>query len=154
MKKYGKRLNWALPLGIVLLACGSGPSTQAQPGEASVASTAMMSQQVPEAVSATELHEVLAVEDDNRVVLDVRTPGEVEQGVIVGAVVMDYRSADFEERLKELDVSKHYYVVCASGGRSGRTQSMMAGLGFEQVTNVVGGMNDWKAQGYPVLEKQ
>jgi len=97
---------------------------------------------------------MLTTEDENRVVLDVRTPGEVEQGIIAGAVVIDYRSSDFEEQLKALDANKHYLVVCASGGRSGRTQAMMADLGFEQVTNVAGGMNDWKAKGFPMVQKQ
>jgi len=30
MKKFGKRLNWALPLGVVLVACGSGTAASAE----------------------------------------------------------------------------------------------------------------------------
>ncbi len=54
------------------------------------------------------------------VLLDVRTPGEVEEGAIPGAVNIDYNAPDFSEKISALDKTKPYYVYCMGGGRGQR----------------------------------
>ena len=71
--------------------------------------------------------------DPNVVLLDVRTPGETDRGVIDGAVLIDYRSADFKEKVAALDKEKTYLVYCQGGGRSAKACSMMQGLGFKEI---------------------
>lgn len=85
------------------------------------------------------------------VVLDVRTPEEVAQGVIAGAKVIDYKNADFDQQLESLDKEKPYFVYCASGGRSGKTASLMKEKGFKNVYSLEGGMTSWKEQGLEVV---
>jgi rhodanese-related sulfurtransferase len=81
------------------------------------------------------------------VILDVRTPEEIADGKIPGALEIDYNASDFETQLGKLDRSKEYLVYCAAGFRSGKTTSMMAEMGFEQVYNLEGGYTAWVAAG-------
>ena len=85
------------------------------------------------------------------VVLDVRTPEEVSQGVIAGAKVIDFKGADFDQQITALDKDKTYFVYCASGGRSGKAASMMKDKGFSKVYSLEGGMTAWKEQGLEVV---
>lgn len=84
------------------------------------------------------------------VVVDLRTDMEVAQGVIEGAIQIDYRSQDFKEQLEKLDKSKTYMVYCAVGGRSGMAASLMNEIGFKEVYDLKGGMTAWKAEGKEV----
>lgn len=78
------------------------------------------------------------------VVLDVRTPGEVSEGIINGATLfIDYNSSDFEQQLDGLDKSKTYLVYCRSGNRSGKACHTMLDKGFKQVYNLNGGISAW-----------
>ncbi|HLR63342.1 MAG TPA: rhodanese-like domain-containing protein [Lentibacillus sp.] len=73
-------------------------------------------------------------------VIDVREDDEVAQGKIPGAKHIPL--GEVPERLDEIDKDKHYYMVCRSGGRSGRASEFLDAQGF-QVTNVDGGMLQW-----------
>lgn len=79
----------------------------------------------------------------NTVILDVRTPGETANGVIEGAIELDYRSPNFKDEVAKLDKDKTYLVYCASGGRSGKACSAMQGMGFREVYNLKGGYRAW-----------
>lgn len=85
--------------------------------------------------------------DDQAVILDVRTPEEVSQGYIPGAIHLDiYRGQEFINELEKLDKSKHYYVYCRSGNRSGQACSLMNQLGFETAWNLKGGFMEWEGE--------
>jgi phage shock protein E len=90
--------------------------------------------------------------DKKVVVVDLRTDQEVVQGVIEGAIQIDYRSQDFKKKLEELDKSKTYMVYCAVGGRSGRAASLMNEIGFKEIYDLKGGMTAWKAEGKKVSQ--
>ena len=85
--------------------------------------------------------------DDNAVVLDVRTPEEWDQGVIPNAVLADfYTGPDFLDTLKSLDKDKNYYVYCKAGGRSAQACSIMNQLGILHTFNLTGGMMQWQGE--------
>ena len=85
--------------------------------------------------------------DPDAVVLDVRTEGEVMQGVIPNAINIDiYKGQGFIYRLEELDKTKKYYVYCRSGSRSRQACSIMNRLGFKNAYNLVGGILDWHGE--------
>ena len=80
---------------------------------------------------------------ENAVVLDVRTPAEVHEGMIEGAINIDLMNQYFQDRVEELDRDKHYLMVCRSGGRSAQAGMYMESIGFEYVYNLEGGMMGW-----------
>lgn len=83
--------------------------------------------------------------DDNAVVLDVRTDDEVADGIIENAIHIDiYRGQEFIAEIEELDKSKNYYVYCRSGNRSGQACNIMEQLGFENAYNLEGGILEWE----------
>lgn len=82
--------------------------------------------------------------------LDVRTPEEVSQGYIKGAVQINYNESGFTEKISKLDTSQLVIVYCAVGGRSAKATSQMVNLGFKDVHNMTGGIEAWKAAGFPV----
>lgn len=85
--------------------------------------------------------------DPNAVVLDVRTEGEVMQGIIPNAINIDiYKGQGFIYRLEELDKTKNYYVYCRSGSRSRQACSIMNRLGFQNAYNLMGGILDWEGE--------
>lgn len=83
--------------------------------------------------------------DENAVILDVRTDAEVSEGYIPNSIHLDiFQGQNFIDSIKELDANKNYYVYCRSGNRSGQACSLMNQLGFENAFNLMGGFNEWK----------
>lgn len=91
----------------------------------------------------------LVTQTPNAIVVDVRTDGEVAQGVIENAIQIDFNGQNFELNLDKLDKNKPTFLYCASGGRSGSASKIMVEKGFKQVYNLNGGINAWRAEGYP-----
>jgi len=84
-------------------------------------------------------------EDDNAVILDVRTEDECLDGMIPGAINIDiYKGQGFIYKVEELDRSKNYYVYCKAGGRSAQACSIMNQMGFETTYNLMGGFSEWE----------
>ena len=85
--------------------------------------------------------------DDNAVILDVRTPEEVEEGYIPKSTNIDfYLGPDFLKEIENLDKSKNYYVYCRSGNRSGQACAIMNSVGFENAYNLEGGFMNWNGE--------
>lgn len=86
-------------------------------------------------------------QDENAVILDVRTEDECNEGIIPKAINIDiYKGQGFIYRIDELDKSKNYYVYCRSGGRSGQACNLMNQMGFENTYNLLGGMSQWQGK--------
>ena len=85
--------------------------------------------------------------DENAIILDVRTADECIEGIISGALNIDIcKGQGFIYLIEELDKSKNYYIYCKSGGRSGQACSIMNQLGFENTYNLLGGMLEWNGE--------
>jgi len=82
----------------------------------------------------------------NAQLIDVRTPAEVSNGTLEGAVNMDFRSPDFNAQISSLDKSKPVFIFCQSGGRSGKGYKKMKDLGFSEVYDMEGGYGAWSKQ--------
>jgi phage shock protein E len=129
------RLPAALALAAVLVA-GCGPAA----GE-EVASPA------PEETATGALSGV-AAEADGRVLIDVRTPAEVAEGALEGAVAIDLQGPDFAAAIAELPRDEAYFVYCRTGNRSGQAIEIMRELGFTDLVNG-GGFDDLADAGLP-----
>lgn len=85
--------------------------------------------------------------DDNAVVLDVRTPEEFNSGKIPNALNIDiYKGQGFIYMVDELDKYKNYYVYCRSGARSGQACSVMNQMGIKNAYNLLGGIMAWRGE--------
>ena len=94
---------------------------------------------------------IFALQDDPEfVLLDIRTPAEVEAGHISGAVNLDFYGSTFRDDLSVLDRDKVYLIYCRTGNRTGQAYNIMGELGFEKVYDMRGGISQWIATGYPV----
>lgn len=82
--------------------------------------------------------------EEGIVVLDVRTPMEYAEKHIPNSVLLDYNSGqNFVRGLYELDRDKKYLVYCRSGARSAAACAHMSQIGFDDVSNLIGGILDW-----------
>ncbi len=90
------------------------------------------------------------VAEPGTVLLDIRTPQEVAEGSIVGAVNIDFYEGDFRDRIAALDRDASYVVYCRSGNRSGQAMGLFEELGFTDVTEIDGGIVAWLQAGLPI----
>ena len=74
--------------------------------------------------------------------VDIRNPGELEAGVIPGAVAIPV--GQLPSRVDELDPGAPTVVYCAGGYRSSVAASVLRQAGFPDVTDILGGHRVWK----------
>jgi len=82
-------------------------------------------------------------------VVDVRTQLEYSFYHIPGAIVIDYKKANFADEFKKLDKNKAVLIYCRSGVRSANAIPTLEKLGFE-VYNLGHGMLDWRKHHMPI----
>ncbi len=78
--------------------------------------------------------------NDDFTLLDVREPHEYQISNIDGTLIpLD----DLPGRTDELEKNKEIVVMCRSGARSAQAVKFLENKGFENVSNLVGGVNAW-----------
>lgn len=82
-------------------------------------------------------------QEENTIVLDVRTAQEHNEGYIEGAQLHDIMNGDFVNTVPTLDKTKTYLIYCRSGARSANACSYLVQNGFENVYNLRGGILGW-----------
>jgi rhodanese-related sulfurtransferase len=111
-----------------------------------IAQLAQVRQLEPAAVAA------LLAGSDPPLILDVREPEEYagELGHIPGALLLPLK--DLARRAETLETwkPKRLVAVCRAGVRSTTAAAILTSLGFEQVSNMKGGMLAWNDAGLPV----
>jgi rhodanese-related sulfurtransferase len=80
-------------------------------------------------------------------IVDVRRQPEWASGLIPGARLMPLHSLD--STTGELDRSVPVAVHCKGGYRSSIACSLLQRAGFDQVMNLIGGFDAWRACGLP-----
>ena len=83
----------------------------------------------------------------NTFVLDVRTESEWNGGHIDGA--LHIHGGVLKDRYSEVPRDRPIAVVCGTGYRGSIAASFLKSNGWEDVSNVLGGMTAWKAVGLP-----
>ena len=81
---------------------------------------------------------------DDFVLIDVREEQELEVSKIEGARHIPL--GDLQGVLHEFDSDPEYIIMCRSGSRSQQAVDMMLSEGFENVKNLVGGINRWATE--------
>ncbi len=101
-------------------------------------------------INAVEFNKIISSNDV--IVLDVRTPKEVEQGHIEGSSMIDFYSIDFVDKINLINKEKTICVYCRSGGRSAKASGILKQNGFTKIYNLRGGMMSWEANNFPVTK--
>ncbi len=82
--------------------------------------------------------------DPKAFIIDVRTPEEIEEGIIPTAINIDVMDPQaFMEGIESLDTNKNLYVYCRSGRRSVQACLILEQQGFDTTYNLLGGMLEW-----------
>ncbi len=123
MKNIFKVLNTAL-VSFVIISCSAQTKTS---------------------LTADEFEKAIHAKDSIQL-LDVRTPGEYGSGHIANALQADWNDpSEFNRRITYIDKKKPIYVYCLGGGRSAAAAKSMRAMGYENVYELKGGINAWKA---------
>jgi len=136
---------------IVLALAGCSPQKKETKAETEAA-VAPQSTAVNDVLEPADFKHKLAA-NPGAVLLDVRTPEEVAEGALPGAVNINFNAPDFQEKISALDKAKSYFVYCKVGARSGKAATLMNESGFQEVHNLKGGYDAWVGQGLEVEKK-
>ena len=99
-------------------------------------------------ISAGELNRELAEDPGSIQIVDVRRIPEWDHGHIQGAL---HKPLDrVVKMLGDLDPAKPVVVHCKGGYRSAIACSLIQRAGFQNVTNLIGGLDAWQGLGFPV----
>jgi len=85
---------------------------------------------------------------DAPLVIDVRQASEYEAGHVPGS--RHIGAGELPSVLDGLPRDRPIATICASGFRASIAASMLRVAGFERVSAVRGGVDDWEARGYPL----
>jgi rhodanese-related sulfurtransferase len=100
---------------------------------------------LPSTISVTEAYNLY---QGGAFVLDVRTQEEWDEFHAPNTTLIPLDQ--LASRLNEVPRERQVVVVCRSGNRSQQGRDILLNAGFEQVTSMTGGLNEWRASGYPI----
>lgn len=94
-----------------------------------------------------------AVEKNDALLLDVRTPEEFNAGHIEGAANIDWNAGTLLKDVSGIDKTLPVLLYCASGGRSGQAMEALRKAGFTDVHDLAGGFIAWEEDDEPVITR-
>lgn len=93
-----------------------------------------------------EYFEKMIKEDENCILLDVRTPMENKMLRIPNSLLIDIANPFFIPEIDKLDRNKNYYLYCQRGNRSLLAGNQMLKMGFKNVCHLQPGIIGWKGE--------
>ena len=96
-----------------------------------------------EPLSSERLAEIIAANDGNTYLVDVRTEEEYNSGAIPSAINIPFDV--IADNLPTEDRTARIIVYCRSGNRSGIASDTLEDLGFTNILDF-GGVNNWKGE--------
>ena len=136
-KKSNQNLLW-VGLGIVLIVLVG--AFLFRPGSNATADS------LPREISVSDAS---AMRDAGAFILDVRQPEEWNESHIPGATLIPL--GELASRVNEVPKDQEIVVVCRSGNRSQQGRDILLQAGFEKVTSMAGGVNQWSAAGFEIV---
>lgn len=79
--------------------------------------------------------------------VDVRTADEFAEGHLPNAINIDINGEGFNNETAKLDKEKPVMVYCKMGGRSAKAAANLKEQGFENISDLDGGIMSWKESG-------
>jgi rhodanese-related sulfurtransferase len=140
--KNNRQLLLILLVVVMALAGCSGQAAPAAPVE------------VPEVANLPVDLEIETVnnlrQQDGVYLLDVREDFEYAEGHIPNTTLVPLTT--IPDNLDKIPRDKTVIVVCRSGNRSNQATQFLREQGFDNVHNMLGGMNAWQQAGYEVVK--
>jgi hydroxyacylglutathione hydrolase len=99
-------------------------------------------------INVTDLKEMMSEEE--LFVLDVRSIDEYRGGHIDGS--LNLYAGTLNDNYRQVPRDKPVAVICKTGTRSSFACSVLLRHGFRNLHNVLGGMDAWKHNGYPMVK--
>ena len=99
------------------------------------------------AVTVQQAAEMQGSDGVGALIVDVREPNEYSQIRARGAVLLPL--GRLNGRVKDLPRDRELLLMCRTGARSHNATQFLQAQGFENATNVSGGMVAWHAAGLP-----
>jgi rhodanese-related sulfurtransferase len=87
------------------------------------------------------------------ILLDTRASEEFNVSHLAGAQFLNYESYSTDD-LKKIPANAKIIVYCSVGYRSERVGEKLLKLGYKNVSNIYGGIFEWKNEGLEVVNKQ
>lgn len=100
------------------------------------------------------VEEAYALTQKGTLLIDVREPDEVAE---VAYGVKNYRNVPLSQlanRLQDIPRDQQVILACRSGNRSRRAYDLLVAQGYQNLTNMEGGMLAWEARQLPVVRKE
>jgi len=92
-------------------------------------------------------------EKKDLIFVDARERKEFDVSHIEGAVFVGFDSLDLSP-METIDKNKEVIVYCSVGYRSEKVSEKLEKMGFKNVSNLYGGIFEWKNQGQPIVTDQ
>jgi len=89
----------------------------------------------------------IEIQDNDYILVDVRTIEEYESGHIQDAVNFDFYSESFQNDILSLDKSSSIILYCKTQNRSAKTANYLKENGYNEITVIEGGINSWVKNG-------
>lgn len=95
-------------------------------------------------------------ESPEMIVIDARTPGELEEKGTIDTGDAEFQAIPLEDFVSQKDVwpadlDAQITVYCGSGHRSTMALAILGSYGYTNVTSLKGGFSGWAAGGFPVI---
>lgn len=140
---------------IIMITVLSGFFLQACEGSESSASTNETDETADTVITETEVVSQIVEDLDNAtfelrlqekggVLIDLRTPEEVQEGSIEGSVNIDFNAGELTAAMDTLDPTVPIFVYCQGGGRSGQARDLLKEKGFLEIYNLREGYGNWE----------
>lgn len=137
-----KYLLLILLFAFALTACGGGATAVADP-------PADLSTEELNLGPSVDVATVAAIKDrDDVVLIDVREQEEYDEAHIPNITLIPLGTVP--DNIDKIPTDKTVIITCRSGNRSGQATEFLRQQGFDNVHNMEGGINAWKAAGYAV----
>lgn len=102
--------------------------------------------------AAKDVGPATAVEllDGGALLIDVREPRELAAASFDVEGMVNIPLSEFQARWEEIPRDRPVIIACEVGGRSLQATMFLRHQGFDNVSNLVGGIARWSAEGLPV----
>lgn len=95
--------------------------------------------------------EAFALSEQGILLVDVREADEVAQKRYQVANYLHLPLSQLAETYKQLPTDQPLIIACLSGGRSQKAIAFLQAKGYDDLSNLDGGIKAWEALGLPVV---